>query len=142
MTSPEERKGLFLTREQLEAWAGQSLTDDQVDDLDVSIPNSSIPLAIATMTETLYEPEDAEEPVAAEPKTFRVKWYHREEFQCDIELDARQMEGYAEADEDERESILEEMLMDVILNMTQPQLTLAFQGCTDREITETEELET
>jgi hypothetical protein len=72
---------------------------------------------------------------------FRVKWYHTEEFECDIELDDRQMEGYAEADEDERDSTLDEMLMDVIVNLDQEQLSLAFQGCTDREITEKQELE-
>lgn len=72
---------------------------------------------------------------------FRVKWYHTEEFECDIELDDDDMTALAEADEDERESILDEKLMDVILGMEQPQLTLAFQGCTDREITEKTELE-
>jgi hypothetical protein len=71
---------------------------------------------------------------------YRVKWYHVEEFECDIELAEAQMEGYDEADKEERESVLEEMLMDVILNMNQQQLSLAFQGCTDREITERREL--
>lgn len=72
---------------------------------------------------------------------FRVKWYHTEEFECDIELAEEDVAEIAEADEDERESILEEKLMDVIVNMEQKELTLAFQGCTDREITEKQELE-
>lgn len=72
---------------------------------------------------------------------FRVKWYHTEEFEADIELAEEDVAEIAEADEDERESILEEKLMDVIVNMEQQELTLAFQGCTDREITEKQELE-
>lgn len=75
-------------------------------------------------------------------KTFRVRWYHREEFEADITLDEDEIQALADADEDERESILGETLMNVILNMDQEQLTLAFDACTDREITETEELET
>jgi hypothetical protein len=39
------------------------------------------------------------------------------------------------------EMLLEEKLMDIIVNMDHEQLTLAFQGCTDREITEKEELD-
>ncbi|HEX9085921.1 MAG TPA: hypothetical protein VF867_00155 [Arthrobacter sp.] len=77
----------------------------------------------------------------AEAKSFRVKWYHTEEFEADIMLDEREMEGYEEAEEEERESILEELLMNVIIDMDQKQLTAAFQGCTEREITETEELD-
>lgn len=73
---------------------------------------------------------------------FRVKWYHTEEFECDIELDEEDMEQVAEFDEkDGDDMMLEEKLMDVIVNMDQKQLSLAFQGCTDREITEKEELE-
>jgi hypothetical protein len=39
-------RGITLTREQLEAWAGVHLTDDEVDRLAQCIPNSSIPDAI------------------------------------------------------------------------------------------------
>lgn len=74
-------------------------------------------------------------------KTFRVKWFHTEEFEADIMLDEQQIESYEAADEDERESVLEEMLLDVILGMEQPALTAAFQGCTERAITSSEELE-
>lgn len=38
--------GVFLTREQLEAWAGRRLSDDDLGRLDEAIPNSSIPEAI------------------------------------------------------------------------------------------------
>jgi hypothetical protein len=48
---PVFRKGLTLTREQLEAWVGRTLTDDQVDEIDEAIPNSSIPEAIATIAD-------------------------------------------------------------------------------------------
>lgn len=74
-------------------------------------------------------------------KTFRVKWYHTEEFEMDIMLDEQQIEMYEDADEEEREGILEEMLLEVIIDMDQDALTAAFQGCTEREITETEELD-
>lgn len=40
-------RDIVLTREQLEAWAGRTLTDDQIERLDNAIPNSSIPEAIA-----------------------------------------------------------------------------------------------
>lgn len=73
---------------------------------------------------------------------FRVKWYHTEEFECDIELDDDEVAEAREFDEkDGVDAMLEEKLMDIIVDMTQEQLSLAFQGCTDREITEKEELE-
>ena len=78
---------------------------------------------------------------------FRVKWYHTEEFECDIELDDAQMEEVNAAKRgdpgtyDDAETVLTGMLMSVIEDMEQPQLSLAFQGCTDREITEKAELE-
>jgi hypothetical protein len=77
----------------------------------------------------------------AEEKAFRVKWFHTEEFEADITLDEQQVEAYEEAEDEEREDILTEMLMDVIIDMDHDALTGAFQGCTEREITETEELE-
>lgn len=48
--------GITLTREQLEAWAGRELTDEEVEALDTAIPESSIPEAIATITEGLSTP--------------------------------------------------------------------------------------
>jgi hypothetical protein len=74
-------------------------------------------------------------------RTFRVKWFHTEEFEMDIMLDEQQVEAYEDAEEEERDGILEEMLMDVIIDMDQEALTAAFEGCTEREITESEELE-
>ena len=73
---------------------------------------------------------------------FRVKWYHTEEFEADIVLDDDDMAEAREFDaKDGAEMMLTEKLMDVIVNMDQKQLSLAFQGCTDREITEKQELE-
>jgi hypothetical protein len=72
---------------------------------------------------------------------YRVKWYHVEEFECDIELDKEQARQVAEADEDWREGVLDEKLTEVIVDMDHEALTLAFQGCSDREITERRELE-
>jgi hypothetical protein len=73
---------------------------------------------------------------------FRVKWYHTEEFEADIELDDAEVAEAREFDtEDGIDTMLEEKLMDAIVNMDQKQLSLAFQGCTDREITEKTELE-
>lgn len=73
---------------------------------------------------------------------FRVKWYHTEEFEADIVLDDDEVAEAREFDEkDGVDAMLEEKLMDVIVNMDQKQLSLAFQGCTDREITEKQELE-
>lgn len=42
--------GITLTRHQLEAWAGRTLTDDEVGRLDDAIPNSSIPDAVAEIS--------------------------------------------------------------------------------------------
>lgn len=48
------KKGIVLTREQIEAWAGVHLTDDEVDRLQACIADSSIPDAInAIVTEAL-----------------------------------------------------------------------------------------
>jgi hypothetical protein len=45
------QNGILLTREQLREWAGlgRDLTDDELDELDDCIPNSSIPDAIETI---------------------------------------------------------------------------------------------
>ena len=43
--------GITLTRDQLEAWAGRALTDEEVEDLDRDIPNSSVPEAISTIVD-------------------------------------------------------------------------------------------
>lgn len=40
------RRGLTITREQLEQWAGRALSDTEIDRLDECVPNSSIPEAI------------------------------------------------------------------------------------------------
>jgi hypothetical protein len=42
-------EGLFVTREQLEAWAGRSLDADDIARLDECVQHSSIPEAIATI---------------------------------------------------------------------------------------------
>jgi hypothetical protein len=54
----EEEKGITLTRDQLNAWSGFDLTDDQVEELEEAIPNSSIPEAIAMIAEQFQVGED------------------------------------------------------------------------------------
>ena len=54
----EEGPGITLTRGQLNAWAGRTLTDRQVDELEDAIPNSSIPEAIAVMSSHFIDEED------------------------------------------------------------------------------------
>ena len=39
--------GITLTRDQLESWAGRALSDEEVETLDIAIPESSIPQAVA-----------------------------------------------------------------------------------------------
>lgn len=51
----DARPGITLTRDQLEAWAGRALSDDEVSELDVAISNSSIPEAIATIVANFNE---------------------------------------------------------------------------------------
>lgn len=46
-------RGITLTRDQLQAWAGRELTDDEVEMLEWAIPNSSIPEAINTIADNL-----------------------------------------------------------------------------------------
>lgn len=53
----DDRPGITLTRGQLEAWAGFTLTDAEVEALDEALPNSSIPEAICTIAEQLHEEE-------------------------------------------------------------------------------------
>lgn len=51
--------GIIITREQIEAWAGRSLTDDELDRLDECIPHSSIPDAIDTIVSS-FEAHECE----------------------------------------------------------------------------------
>lgn len=44
---------ITLTRDQLEAWAGRELSDEEVEALDTAIPQSSIPDAVRTIVESL-----------------------------------------------------------------------------------------
>lgn len=53
--------GITLTRDQLEAWAGHDLTDEQVEQLDIAIQFSSIPDAIAEIVFNLLPLEEEEE---------------------------------------------------------------------------------
>lgn len=56
--APEER-GIELTREQLNDWAGRILSDGEVEALEEAIPNSSIPEAIGTIADSLpYRDDD------------------------------------------------------------------------------------
>lgn len=47
--------GVFLTREQLEAWTGYPLTDEEISRLDECIPHSSIPDAVSTIVDSLRD---------------------------------------------------------------------------------------
>jgi hypothetical protein len=58
MSEREEPRGIELTRAQLEAWAGRSLTDGQVEMLDDAIPNSSIPESVATICDQLGDGDE------------------------------------------------------------------------------------
>ena len=49
--------GITLTRGQLEAWAGRELTDEEVEQIDEAIPNSSIPEAIDQIADSLTRGE-------------------------------------------------------------------------------------
>ena len=50
---PDDRPGVHLTRDQLESWAGRSLSDEEVEALDTAIPESSIPEAISIIADNL-----------------------------------------------------------------------------------------
>lgn len=56
-TSATPDQGITITREQLAAWAGRALTDDEVERLDECIPNSSIPDAIDTIVSS-FDPDE------------------------------------------------------------------------------------
>lgn len=58
---PEDQRGITLTRDQLEAWAGFTLSDEEVEALEESIPNSSIPEAIQMIAEQNHEEMSADE---------------------------------------------------------------------------------
>jgi hypothetical protein len=45
--------GIELTRDQLQAWAGRELTDEEVEQIDEAIQHSSIPEAINTIADSL-----------------------------------------------------------------------------------------
>jgi hypothetical protein len=51
--APTYRPGVIISRDQLEAWAGRPLTNEQVERLDRAIPHSSIPEAVATIVESM-----------------------------------------------------------------------------------------
>ncbi|MFC7591071.1 hypothetical protein ACFQYP_50805 [Nonomuraea antimicrobica] len=60
--SADQRPGITLTREQPEEWVGCPLTDDQVEEIDGCIPNSSIPEAIGAIADQfLIYDEQSEE---------------------------------------------------------------------------------
>jgi hypothetical protein len=45
----DERRGIMLTREQLEEWVDGPITDEMVDRLHAALPMSSVPWAIQTI---------------------------------------------------------------------------------------------
>jgi len=53
--------GITLTRTQLEEWAGEALTDQQVEALEEAIPYSSIPEAINTIALSIIEEDKREQ---------------------------------------------------------------------------------
>jgi hypothetical protein len=55
------RPTVIITREQIECWAGRTLTDDEVSHLDDCIPNSSIPDAVADLAAGIAAEGDADE---------------------------------------------------------------------------------
>jgi hypothetical protein len=50
--------GVTIAREQLEAWAGRPLSDDEVQRVADSLPNASVPEAIATIVDSLTEGDE------------------------------------------------------------------------------------
>ena len=85
----------------------QELVDDLLPDVDADEPP---------------EPEDEDEE---DTKLVRVSWFHREEFERDFRVPV-------DLDDEEQQ----EELLDQITNLEQDELTEAFEGCTEREITE------
>lgn len=59
-TQPDARTrpGITITRDQLERWAGQPLTDGQAAEIQDCIPTSSIPEAIATIADRFCTEEN------------------------------------------------------------------------------------
>ncbi len=55
------RPTVEITREQLEAWAGRPLSDDEVARLDEAIPNSSIPEAVEAIVASFDPAADDDE---------------------------------------------------------------------------------
>ena len=55
------RPTVIITREQIECWAGRTLTDDEISRLDDCIPNSSIPDAIADIVAGITTEADSDE---------------------------------------------------------------------------------
>lgn len=95
--SDDDRPGITLTRDQLECWAGVSLTDEQVEELGECIPNSSIPEAIATIvsdalgitdftdeTWLKFDADDDEDPSHTatvernDDEGYVVSWWHED----------------------------------------------------------------
>ncbi|WIM95791.1 hypothetical protein ACTOB_007925 [Actinoplanes oblitus] len=58
--SVDDRPTVTITREQVECWAGRTLTDDEVYVLDGCIPNSSIPDAVGDIVASFPEDSDDE----------------------------------------------------------------------------------
>jgi hypothetical protein len=54
----DDRPGVSFTREQIEAWAGHPLTDDEVSALEDTLPLSSLPEVVATVAFSLFPTED------------------------------------------------------------------------------------
>ncbi len=54
-TPADDRPGITLTRDQLEAWATRTLTDEQIEQMEEAIPNSSIPDAIGGISDSLHQ---------------------------------------------------------------------------------------
>jgi hypothetical protein len=64
--------------------------------------------------------------------TIKVSWWHTEHFEAEIEMD-----DDFDIDADDADDQLEEK----ICELDQDELSEAFEGCTDREITEKEVVE-
>jgi hypothetical protein len=63
----------------------------------------------------------------AKTKTVRVSWFHTETFERDFEVPI---------DFDMEDDEQHEELMEQIANLDHAEMTAAFEGCTEREITE------
>ncbi len=60
LTDSFGRLTVEVTRDQLEAWAGRELTDEEVTRLDDAIPNSSIPDAVEAIVGSFLPDSDDE----------------------------------------------------------------------------------